>query len=807
MIKHYLKISWRNIIKDKVHSAINIFGLCMGVTAFLLIFLYIQHDLQYDKYNVNYDRIYRIGLHGKMGDNEFTQTYTTPMFSRTLLETCPEIESATRVYDLGTFVALERNEVVEKKFEEKNFFSVDPAFFDVFTFATLAGNPQEALARPNTLVITRSSAKRYFGDDISMADAIGKTLMVDWINGFAPFSIEAVVEDVPAQSHFHFDFLHSTENLPFKDQDNWWNNSFKTYVLLYEGKQIEDVEAAFYGLHKKHLGGGDFDDFLAEGNIWESFTQPLADIHLKSNIAGEFEANGNYQYLLIFSIAALFLIFIACVNFVNLSTAKASSRAKEIGVRKVIGSLRRQLVVQHLIESLMACMIAINFALIFTSLLLPAFNSFVGKQLQISYLDNWYTIPVLLGFTILIGLIAGIYPALYLTSFRPAQTLTAVKVGSRGSKLFRNILVVSQFAISIMLIISTFVVYYQLDYIQNKNLGFQKENIFVVKNVESLGNKLSNFRYDLEENAAISITSSSSHIIGQGYNNLQFRPEGFDSNILLDNIGGDHEYDDVFEFEMASGRYFSHDYPTDSFGVVINKEAALSLGWENPIGKELKYGGKNGLPLHVIGVVENFHYVAKHQLIKPMVIIPSFNRRISNNFLSIKLEHSNIRETLAEVSDTWSKYAGDTPFEYFFFDEAYEELYRNEQHTMSVFIVFSILTVFIAILGLVGLVIYSTEQRTKEIGIRKSLGASINQIVFMLSKDYAKWILIGFVLSCPLAYLIINKWLENFAYKVSIQWWVYPVSGLLAIMIAWFAISFQAYKAAFRNPVDALRNE
>jgi putative ABC transport system permease protein len=806
MIKHYLKISWRNLIKDKVHSVINIFGLCIGVTAFILIFLYIQHDLQYDTYNVNYDRIYRVGLHGKMGDNEFTQTYTTPMFSRALLETCPEIESAARVSDFSTFVALEHNEVVEKKFEEKNFFSVDPAFFDIFTFETLAGNPKEALARPNTLIITRSSAHRYFGEDISMADVIGKTLMVDW-GGFVPFSIEAVVEDVPDQSHFHFDFLHSTENLPFKDQDNWWNNSFKTYILLYEGKQIEDVEATFYGIHKKHMGGDNFDNFLNEGNIWESFTQPLADIHLKSNITGELEANGNYQYLIIFSVAAVFLIFIACVNFVNLSTAKASSRAKEIGVRKVVGSFRRQLIFQHLIESLMACLIAINFALIFTSLLLPSFNSFVGKQLQISYFDNWHMIPVLLSFTVLIGLIAGIYPAIYLTSFSPVQTLKSVKVGGHGNKVFRNILVVSQFAISIMLIISTFVVYYQLDYIQNKNLGFQKENILVVRNVGILGNKLLNFRHELQEKSAIAITSSSTHIIGQTYNNLQFRPEGYDSNILLDNIGGDHEFDDVYEFKMVSGRYFSHEFPTDSFGIVMNKEAALSLGWENPIGKELKYGGNNGLPLHVIGVVENFHYVAKHELIKPMVIIPSFNRRMSENFLSIKLQDSNIRETVASIGDAWSKYAGDTPFEYYFFDEAYDQLYRNEQHTMSVFIVFSILTVFIAILGLVGLVIYSTEQRTKEIGIRKSLGASVNQVVLLLSKDYAKWIVIGFILSCPLAYLIINKWLENFAYKVSIQWWIYPVSGTLAIMIALFAISFQAYKAAFRNPVEALRDE
>lgn len=779
----------------------------MGVTAFILIFLYIQHDLQYDKYNDNYNRIYRLGLHGKMGDNEFTQTYSTPMFAQALLETCPEVESTARVYDLSTFVALEHNEVVEKKFEEKNFFSADPSFFEIFTFETLAGKPKEALMNPNTLVITRSSAKRYFGEDIVIADVIGKTLMVDWGPVFVPFSVEAVIEDVPDQSHFHFDFLHSSKNLPFVDQDNWWNNSFKTYILLQEGKHIEDVEAKFYGIHKKHMGGEGFEKFLSEGNIWESFTQPLADIHLKSNLAGEFEANGNYQYLIIFTVAAIFLIFIACVNFVNLSTAKASSRAKEIGVRKVIGSFRRQLVVQHLTESLMACMIAINFALIFTSLLLPAFNSFVGKQLQISYLDNWYTIPSILSFTILIGLIAGIYPALYLTSFRPAQTLKTVKVGGRGSKLFRNVLVVSQFAISIMLIISTFVVYDQLNYIQNKNLGFIKDNILVVENVGSLENELSNFRNDLQENAAISITSSSSHIIGQGYNNLQFRPEGYDTNILLDNIGGDHEYDDVFEFEMVSGRYFSHEYPSDSFGVVINKEAALSLGWENPIGKELKYGGERGLPLYVIGVVDNFHYVAKHQLIKPMAIIPSFNRRVSNNFLSIKLENSNIRETVFVVEDAWSKYAGDTPFEYYFFDEAYDELYRNEQYTMSVFIVFSILTVFIAILGLVGLVIYSTEQRTKEIGIRKSMGASVNQVVILLSKDYAKWILIGFILSCPLAYIIIEKWLENFAYKVSIQWWVYPVSGILAITISWLAISFQAYKAAFRNPVDALRNE
>jgi len=289
--------------------------------------------------------------------------------------------------------------------------------------------------------------------------------------------------------------------------------------------------------------------------------------------------------------------------------------------------------------------------------------------------------------------------------------------------------------------------------------------------------------------------------------NIQFRPEGYDFNILLDNIGGDHEYDDVYEFEMLSGRYFSHEYPSDSFAVIINEEAALSLGWEDPIGKEIKYGGINGLPLYVIGIVKNFHYVAKHEMIKPMVILPSFNQRMSRNYLSIKLNNTNIQETVALIGNTWSEYAGDAPFEYFFFDESYDDLYRNEQHTMSVFIAFSILTIFIAVLGLTGLVIYSTEQRTKEIGIRKSMGASVNQIVFLLSKDYARWILIGFIISCPLSYLLIKEWLSYFAYKTDIQTWIFAASGAIAMTISWFAISYQAYKAAFRNPVETLRDE
>ncbi|MCG8307597.1 MAG: ABC transporter permease [Cytophagales bacterium] len=807
MIRHYIKLSLRNLLKDKVHAAINIFGLCIGVTAFALIFLFIRDDLKYDRYNVNFDRIYRIGLHGKMGDTEFTQTYTTPMFSRALLESCPEIEAATRMDKFSTFVALEENGVVEKKFEEKNFFSADPAVFDIFTFETLAGKPKDALTKPNTLVLTLSSAERYFGTDIPLNEILGKILLVEWGGADLPHRIEAVIEDMPDQSHFHFDFLNSTENLSYKDQDNWWNNFFKTYILLYEGKDISDVEAAFYEIHKKHMGGEKFDAYLAEGNIWESFTQPLADIHLKSNIAGEFEANGNYQYLVIFSLAAIFLIIIACVNFVNLSTARATAKARETGVRKVVGSLREQLIFQYLTESFISCILAVNFALILTTLLLPAFNSFAGKQLEIGYFSNWHTIPAILAFTFFIGLLAGLYPAFYLTSFQPSKILKGNQIGNRSNRGFRNILVVFQFSISIILIISTFVVYHQLNYLQNKSLGFKKDNILVVRNIENLGNKLGAFRNELMQNPSVRNTSSSSHIIGQNYNNVQFRPEGYESNIVLDLIGTDHDYDDVYGFEMLSGRYFSHEYPTDSFGIIINEEAALSLGWQDPLGKEIKYGGYTGLPLTVIGVVKNFHYVAKHERIRPMVILPSFNKRMYRQYLSLKIDNSDVKKTISEVKNTWNKLAGDIPFEYFFFDQAYDDLYRNEQHTMSVFIVFSILTVFIAVLGLIGLVIYSSEQRTKEIGVRKSMGASVYQIVLMLSKDYLKWVLVGFVISVPAAYLIIERWLGNFAYQTRIRPWFFAAGGVIALVISCFFIGFQAFKAAGKNPVDALRDE
>jgi putative ABC transport system permease protein len=740
-----------------------------------------------------------------MGETEFTQTYTTPLLAKELLEICPEVEAVTRISDFKTFVSFEKDG--EKiSYEESGIYTTDSSIFDIFSFKILSGDPRQALKEKGTIVITSSILKKYFGVDASPEEVIGKEIILTLGPGDFPVIIKGVLEDVPEQSHFHFNFLSSNENLPYSHEDAWWNNYFRTYILIHENTQISTLEAKLPGIYRKNIGEDKFDAFLAEGNKWESFMQPLSDIHLKSNIQGELETNGNFQYILIFSIAALFIIIIACVNFVNLSTAKAVTRIKEIGIKKVVGAGKSQLIIQLLFESLLLSFLSVNFALIISKLVLPYFNSFTGKNLEIGYFDNFTNIVFILLLSIILGVLSGIYPAFYISSYSPSDAIRKNKSGNRGIA-FRNILVVFQFTISIVMIIGALLINKQLGFIQNYNLGFNKKNVLILENAWSIKDKLYTFKESIRKATHINDVSIAFTVPGQGQGNIQFRPEGFEENILMDLLWGDEDYDNTLGLEMVQGRFFDTRLSSDSTGIILNEAAVLNLGWKNPLGKEIKMGGESGRTHTVIGVVKDFHYISMHENIRPMVIMPGYQSYSWDpNVILIKIENQVIQEIIAKVKTTWEQYSN-LPFEYFFLDESYNAMYINELHTRSVFRIFSTITIFIAILGLFGLVTYNAEQRTKEIGIRKTMGASISQVVFLLSKDFTRWILLAFFISCPLAYVIIDKWLENFAYKTEITPWLFVYAGAMVCAIAWITVSYQSIKAAIKNPVEALRYE
>ncbi len=807
MIKHYITLAWRNALKNKLFSFINLFGLSIGIAVSIMLFLYVQHELSYDRFHEKADRISRVGVFGKLGDSEFRQTYTTPQLAPTLMQDISPIESACRVENLESiFIKIIENGQVVKSLEEKRIYAADSTFFDIFSFPLLAGNPATVLREKGKILITASSAEKYFGRNWDTQQIIGKTLFFADNEEDTPFEIEGILQDVPEASHFHFDFLISTKELSYINEDNWQNNYLSTYILLKEGASAENVEAALPEVYRKHLGFENFDQWWAEGNRWGSFLQSLTDIHLKSHLNGEFEPNGSITYIYIFSSAGLLVLILACINFINLTTAKSLSRAKEIGVKKVMGSSRKQLVIQHLGESFFICLTSVLLALLICEAAFPLLKRLTGQSLHIDYFGNWLTLPLLLVLTLIVSLLSGIYPAFYLTSMEPVKVLSGKLQKTRQKTSFRNGLIVFQFAICYMMVIGTLVIGQQIDFIQNQNLGFNKENVLVLRNSAVLGKRAGLFNQQLSNYNSISQVSASNSIPGEEFNNVQFYPEGT-KNMALEFSWTDEDFANTYGIKMREGRFFSTQYATDSFAAVINQQAADEFGWKEPIGKKIQLYGEDGTTYTVVGVTENFHYASMHMAIKPMLLLPEFSPQSwGNNFISVRVSSRNVQKTLAYIEKQWSTFT-DLPFDYFFFDAHYNQLYHNEILTGQLINLFTWLIGIVALLGLLGLVTFHATQRIKEIGIRKVLGASISNILILLTKDYLKLILIAIIIAIPIANYLAVEWLNNFVYRTEIQWWLYALPSLLVLTIAFLSVSGQALKAARRNPVDSLRYE
>lgn len=809
MIRNYFKIAWRNLMKYRFISFINLFGLTVGLTCCLLIATYILNELSYDRYNTNADNIYRVtrSFNNDQGVVSLNLSTVSPPFGYYFPTDFPEIKKMTRLLDNGITPLRYK----EKLINEQHVYFADENLFDVFTVKVMKGNPKTALADPYSVMLSEANAKKYFGEE----DPMNKTIRC---NNQFDLKVTGVYKTFPANSHIHPEMMVSFNTL--KDtlvygaenlRTNWGNNSFFTYLLLPDHYDIKNMESRFPSFIDKHMAGQEYIGKQASKYTKISL-QKLTDIHLYSHTDYEAEPNGDIDRVYIFAAIALFILLIACINYMNLSTARSALRAKEIGIRKVVGAERKELIFQFLSESVIVTVIAGILAIVFLWLTLPWLNKVSGQELSMNVLLQWQVlVPVLLA-PVAVGLISGIYPAMFMSSFRPIQTLKGIfKVGGR-SVSFRKVLVVTQFSISIILIITTVVVFQQLHYMQQKSLGFDKEQIAVIPYNSALNDKFEAFRNDLLANSNIKNASRSSRIPTGRLLDAQdaFTMSGDSlqqSSTDIKLVAVDYDFIPTYGIKMAAGRNFSRDYGTDTAGFIINESAVKALGWkssQDAVGRDFKYGNIMG---HIIGVTKDFHFENMHQTIVPLVF-EMFPPRISFfNNLSVKFSGTSATAALEHLEATWKKFLPEIPYEYTFLDDNFNKLYESEQRQGTIFTSFACIAIFIACLGLFGLSAFTITQRIKEIGVRKVLGANVGSIVALLSKDFLKLVLIAALIAFPIAWYSMHSWLKDFAYRIDIQWWVFVLAAIAALLVALLTVSYQAIKAALANPVKSLRTE
>jgi len=791
MLKNYLMVAIRNVVRHKVYSLINLIGLAVGMACTILLLLWVQDEWRYDRFHEKADRIYRVLWDARFGDNGWTIPLGPFPVGEALETHFPEVERTVRLRRELRTVRQGSEYVVEK-----DFFYVENGFFEVFTVPFLAGNPKTALRVPNSVVLTERSAQRYFPD----GSAIGQTLE---LNEGTVLSITGVVKGFPPQSHFHFDFLAPLETLPIVEQrrQQWSSATVYTYLVLREGASVFELEAKL----RAHVEGLPQNrDYSRSGDYSRFLLQPLTDIHLRSHYGTELEPNVEIMHVYVFSAIAVFILLLACINFVNLATARSANRAREVGIRKVLGSYRTQLVRQFLVESTMYVALAVVLALGLSELGLPLLNGLAGKQLTTGSLSSLSSVMTLAGIAVLVALLAGMYPAFYLSSFWPVQVLKGRVTGRPGRDWLRNGLVVAQFTISIGLLFGTLVVRSQLHYMQNKKLGFDKAHALVVHGARVLGRQAATCREQLGALPQVVAASLTRSMPGHGFDSMTFKPEqpaNYEESSLTYAMVDEH-YVEALGLKIVAGRDFSpEDFASGATAFLLNQAAVKALGWTEPVGKRLTRGQFMRGP--VVGVVEDFRY--GRGKVDPLVI-PLLRRRLPL-FIAVRLHPGNVAEAIAGVQEIWKRFAPNQPFAYSFLDEDYGRLYHGEQRMAQVFGVFSCLGMFIACLGLFGLAAFTAEQRTKEIGIRKVLGASVAGLVLMLTGEFTRWVMVANLIAWPVAYVVMDGWLQDFAYRIAIGWWPFVMAGVAALSVSLLTVGYQAIRAATANPVDALRYE
>jgi putative ABC transport system permease protein len=806
MIKNYFKIAVRSLIKNKTFSFINVLGLALGLACCMLIAVYVFDELSYDKYPDKARQIYRVEINVTGNGSVERYTNVDVAVGAGMKNAYPEIQSYTRLVNQGaTFV-----KYGDKQFKEDKLASVDSNFLQVFSIPLIEGDVKTALAEPNSVVITREFAAKYFNNEAPL----GKLLTF----GIITFKVTGLIDKVPGNSHFHFDAFTSMSTLHLGKQ-TWSNLSFFTYLVLNKDADPSKLEAKFPDLVAKYVVPEVMHDMgvsLAEAqksvNTFKFILQPLRNVHLYSHTKYELEANGDIQYVYIFSALAIFIMLLACVNFTNLSTASSAKRAREVGIRKVMGSERRQLVAQFLIESILLSFCAIFFALIIVYALIPFFDELSGKEVSFGFFFNGQFIAAILLLGLVVGTLAGLYPAFFLSSFNTANILKGASSTSTNRKSpLRSALVVFQFAVSTGLIIATIVVYRQLHFMQDKKLGYNKEQVVYLQDTYMLGDRniRTAFKETVLKDSRITNASIGTDVPGNpNMNGTQIYPKdkiGSENTaeIHTNIFHVDYNYIPTLGMQIIEGRNFSKDFPTDSFAVIINEAAVRDLGWSgtSPIGKTIVTSGQH--EFKVIGVVSDFHYASVKQKIAPLMM------ELGNmqSGLIIKIKTADVHGLLADVKKQWDAFNPGAPFAYYFLDDKFASLYAAEQKTGQIFTVFALVAIIIACLGLFGLATYITQQRTKEIGIRKIFGASVSNVLVLVSKEFLMLVFIAFAIAVPVTWWAMYKWLEDFAYRVNISWWIFAIAGALALFIALFTVSFQAIKAAIANPVKSLRTE
>lgn len=805
MIRNYFKIAWRNLIKNKGFTAINIIGLSLGIGCFVMISMFVIDELSYDRFHEKADRIYRINSDIIFGGTEMSMAVSSDPMGETLKRDYPEVEQYVRFYaSQGPKLIKKGNEFIS----ERAIAHADSTLFDVFTFPAIIGDTKTALVEPNTVVITETAAKRYFG---SAELAMGEMLETD-DNDKTLYKVTAVIEDIPKNSHFNFDFFFSMANVNY-DFGNYLSHNFHTYVLLKEGSDYKAFNTNFKDIIDKYLipQAAQFmeiksmEDFEASGNKLEYSLVPLTNIHLYSSRGMELSPNGNIQYVYIFSAAALFILLIACINFMNLTTARSSGRAKEVGIRKVLGSEKKALIWQFLTESILISGLALIVGLLFVWLSLGWFNGISGKEMLLTSLLSPKFLIFLFILPFVVGGLAGVYPAFFLSSFKPIKVLKGKLSTSHKKNTLRNFLVVFQFATSIILIVGTIVIYKQINHIQSANVGFNKDQVLVVSNNgipqetrQSLKNEIEQLTEVKSASFAGFLPVSSSSRSDTTFSTESVMTESNGFNMQYWQV--DYNYLETIGMEMKDGRNFSREFGSDSTAIILNETAAKLTGFENPIGKKL-YNSPDVYT--IIGVVKNFNYESLRKNVGAL----SFRLGNNNWETAYRFNTSNISGLLSTIENKYKAIAPGMPFKYEFLDKAFDDMYRQERRVGTVALAFALLAMIIACLGLFGLATYIAEQRTKEIGIRKVLGASVTNIVRMLSKDFVKLVMLAFVIATPIAWWFMNTWLQDFAYRIELSWWIFAVTGLVALIIALFTLSFQAVRAAIANPVKSLKTE
>ncbi|MGM0945256.1 MAG: ABC transporter permease [Bacteroidota bacterium] len=808
MLKIYFKIVFRNAKKHPMYVLINLFGLAVGMAVSIVILLYVQFELSYDRFHPDADRIFRVSRawYNPDGDISLHLGHTAPPFGPLIQSDFPdEVEYSARLFNFDPLIKSGGN-----AFEEERFFFSDPEAFDVFGWEILEGEGKSAMDQADGVVLSQSTAKRYFGEE----SPIGKELLADLAGQEVTFQVRGVMKDIPENSHFHVDFLASM--VPVVQfyggldafMSNYGSNNFSTFIKLNDGVDYREFESKLPTLIDRHIGPNQAGVPASKGTqliLW-----PISDVHLYSNLDSEIEPNGNIDYVYTYLAIAFFILLIACINFMNLSTARSSLRSLEVGIRKVMGADRGLLVKQFLGESFVMTILAMGLALLITFLFLPVFGDFTDRPLELDLIEHPEYLLGVIGIILFVGLISGSYPALFLSGFRPARVLKGALKAGKVHERFRSFLVVGQFAISVMLIVAVLVVVRQLDYMQNKDLGFEKEDIVVLPSNTLINENYQIIKDRLENHSGIQSVSVSSRVPSgrlldsQGVS-AEVNGELSQLSLRIADIHVGHNFLETYGIEVIAGRSFDYQLATDSTeAFVLNETAIREVGWSSPeeaVGKQFLYGTRRGF---VTGVMKDFHFESLHQPIVPIVFMISQDR---NNQISIKIDAGSRDEVLAYLRDEWAQFRPDFPFEPLFVDEGFNLQYESESRVRTIFTFFSVLAILISVLGLLGLVTFATEQRTREIGIRKVMGAETTNILILLGKDFLNLVAIGFLIAIPISWFGMNTWLEDFAYRIGIHWTVFLWAGLLAGLIAAVTVTTQTIRAAWANPVKSIKSE